>query len=105
MATGGTGTSSKPRCWSVRNEYVGSVGSREPGGRGRVVLRQSREWDGAEKEIMAALLVWIRRIIQIGVLTFLSKLGFKTLFGLVIAFLGLVALVVLLLGLLLGLMF
>ncbi len=56
-------------------------------------------------DAMEVLLEWVRRIIRIGVLAFLSKLGFKTLLGVVAAFAALVALVVVLLLLLLRFMF
>ncbi len=71
----------------------------------RVVYNSRASRSAGTKDIMEALLVWIRRVIRIGVLTFLSKLGFKALFGLLVVFAGLVALVVLLLVLLLGLVF
>ncbi len=54
---------------------------------------------------MELILGWIRAIIRIGVLTFLSKLGFKALFGLFLLFAALVAAVVVLVLLLVGLIF
>ncbi len=45
---------------------------------------------------MQVLLVWLRRIIEIGILEFLRKLGWKWLGGLVLGVVALVAIVIVL---------
>ncbi len=45
---------------------------------------------------MALILEWLKRIIRIGILEFLSKIGWKAIFGLLVAVAVLMALVIVL---------
>ncbi len=54
---------------------------------------------------METLLKWVRDIIRIGVFTFLSRLGWRALLGLLVLFIALVVLVALIVVLLLQLVF
>jgi uncharacterized membrane protein len=53
---------------------------------------------------MQALLDWLKRIIEIGILEFLKKLGWKWLGGLVLAVVALIVLVVVLVMILVALL-
>ena len=54
---------------------------------------------------MTILLEWLKQIIRIGILTFLSKIGWKALLALALGFVLIIVIVVLLVGLLIGMIF